>query len=120
MKVFNIALFAAIAVSDVNAAHVKPGAVTQYNMCTHDEDCASTTKTNAEGNTVTEKNKCCQAVKEGGDGVMLLRCGPWIDYSGYTGTINNYMYKCNDNADGAAHLAATSFVLSATALAALY
>ena len=59
MKVLNLALIAAIAVSDVNATHVQPGAVTQYNMCTHDEDCASTTKTNAEGNTITEKNKCC-------------------------------------------------------------
>ena len=34
----------------------------------------------------------------GGDGTIILRCGPWKIYSGYTGPINGYMYKCEDNA----------------------
>ena len=50
----------------------------------------------------------------GGDGVMLLRCGPWIDYSGYTGAINGYMYKCEDD-DGAKHLYASAAALALVA-----
>ena len=53
-------------------------------MCVHDYECA------------VKGDKCCQAVMSGGDGVMLLRCGPWLDYSGYTGAVNGYMYKCED------------------------
>ena len=49
----------------------------------------------------------------GGDGVMLLRCGPWLDYSGYTGAINGYMYKCEDD------MGANKLVAGAAAVAAV-
>ena len=54
----------------------------------------------------------------GGDGVMLLRCGPWLDYSGYTGAINGYMYKCEDDM-GASKLVAGAAAI-ATVIASLY
>ena len=49
MKVSNIAI---LAVSVVNANHIAPASSSQYNMCTHDEDCDVTRKTNAEGQTI--------------------------------------------------------------------
>ncbi len=51
----------------------------------------------------------------GGDGTIVLRCGPWLDYSGYTGTINGYMYKCEDKANylmAALVLSLSSFILT--------
>ena len=69
------------------ANHQGPKTVLEYMQCIHDYEC------------FTEGNKCCQAAKVGGDGVIVLRCGPWLDYSGYTGHINDYMYKCEDKAN---------------------
>ena len=54
----------------------------------------------------------------GGDGVMLLRCGPWLDYSGYTGAINGYMYKCEDDMGASKLVAGVAAV--ATVIASLY
>ena len=97
MKVASIAL---LALSTVKSEHV-PKSVTSYNLCVHDYECA------------VEGDKCCQAVMSGGDGVMLLRCGPWLDYSGYTGAVNGYMYKCED--EGARHLFASAAALALAA-----
>ena len=98
MKVASIAL---LALSTVSGSHVPNNSVTAYNLCIHNYDCI-------------EGLKCCQAVMSGGDGVMLLRCGPWLDYSGYTGAINGYMYKCEDD-QGAKHLYASAAALALVA-----
>ena len=99
MKVASIAL---LALSTVSGEHVPQHSVTSYNLCVHDYECA------------VKGEKCCQAVMSGGDGVMLLRCGPWIDYSGYTGAINGYMYKCEDD-QGAKYLYASAAALALAA-----
>ena len=101
-----VASLAALVLSTVNAEHQGKNTVTSYNLCIHDFECA------------VKGDKCCQAVMSGGDGVMLLRCGPWLDYSGYTGVINGYMYKCEDD-EGARHLVA-GFAALATVVASLY
>ena len=100
------AIIASIALSTISAIHVPQHSVTSYNLCIHDFECA------------VKNEKCCQAVMAGGDGVMLLRCGPWLDYSGYTGAINGYMYKCEDDM-GASKLAA-GVAAVATIIASLY
>ena len=87
------------------ATHQYPRTVTQYNQCIHDYEC------------FTDGDKCCQAAKVGGDGVIVLRCGPWDIYSGYTGEINGYMYKCEDKAS---FLQLSTLAMVASAIAAFY
>ena len=104
MKYLVVLALSVINIMSLNAKHVPEKSVLSYMQCIHSYEC------------FTEGDVCCQATPMGGDGTIMLRCGPWLDYSGYTGTINGYMYKCEDNAK---YLVA-SVVLSLASLISVY
>ena len=85
-NILSLILSVAIIYECTYATHQGAKTVLEYHQCIHDYEC------------FTKGNKCCQAANIGGDGVIVLRCGPWLDYSCYTGDINGYMYKCEDKA----------------------